>query len=250
MMSGRSKGGCKILPLTHKGLIEKRQTSGPGAVRLHAASIAPHSRWIRARAGAQHCGTRPHRRTDTQRVPAAQAAGQASLPSSANPAASADQVPTTSLPSSANPIATQGLTAGPARVQEFIAAAINRQDALNAKMLAEVFDKLDDDDDGEIGARALSCALQVSPGHGHWIGLVFVVTRGCSGRATCKEALVWVGVFVWQGQTAAMGQHHTPHWVSVTPHEGRPQLRALRAGAGARRVRAVHHAPGRRVHKG
>jgi len=165
-------------------------------------------------------------------VPAAQAAGQASLPSSANP------------------IATQGLTAGPARAQEFIAAAINRQDALNAKMLAEVFDKLDDDDDGEIGARALSCALQVSPGHGHWIGLVFVVTRGCSGRATCKEALVWVGVFVWQGQTAAMGQHHTPHWVSVTPHEGRPQLRALRAGAGARRVRAVHHAPGRRVHTG
>ena len=46
--------------------------------------------------------------------------------------------------------------------QEFIAAALNRQEALNAKTLAEVFDKLDDDDDGEIGARALSCALQVS----------------------------------------------------------------------------------------
>ena len=49
-------------------------------------------------------------------------------------------------------------------VQEFIAAALNRQEALNAKTLAEVFDKLDDDDDGEIGARALSCALQVRAG--------------------------------------------------------------------------------------
>ncbi|KAK9840600.1 hypothetical protein WJX81_003826 [Elliptochloris bilobata] len=45
-------------------------------------------------------------------------------------------------------------------LEEFIAAALNRQEALNAKTLAEVFDKLDDDDDGEIGARALSCALQ------------------------------------------------------------------------------------------
>ena len=235
-MSGRSKGGCKILPLTHKGLIEKRQTSGPGAVRLHAASIAPHSRWIRARAGAQHCGTRPHRRTDTQRVPAAQAAGQASLPSSANPAASADQVPTTSLPSSANPIATQGLTAGPARAQEFIAAAINRQDALNAKMLAEVFDKLDDDDDGEIGARALSCALQVSPGHGHWIGLVFVVTPRVQGACNVQRGsgvgrrLRVAGTDCSYGPAshAALGQCHTSRGSSAAPRALRRSRRTAR----------------------
>jgi len=217
-MSGRSKGGCKILPLTHKGLIEKRQTSGPGAVRLHAASIAPHSRWIRARAGAQHCGTRPHRRTDTQRVPAAQAAGQASLPSSANP------------------IATQGLTAGPARAQEFIAAAINRQDALNAKMLAEVFDKLDDDDDGEIGARALSCALQVSPGHGHWIGLVFVVTPRVQGACNVQRGsgvgrrLRVAGTDCSYGPAshAALGQCHTSRGSSAAPRALRRSRRTAR----------------------
>jgi len=151
-------------------------------------------------------------RTDARRRPAAQAAGQASLLSSANPAA------------------TQGPTTAPTRAQEFIAAAINRQDALNAKMLAEVFDKLDDDDDGEIGARALSCALQVGPGH-EILGLDCVVMRGCRGRAIYKEALLWDGLCMWHRWTAAMGQCHTPQGVCA----------ALRAspGAGARRAHEV-----------